>query len=105
MKMTCSALLAALFLGLANPAFAGSTPFIGEIDTFAFGFCPSGWAPLNGQLLPISQNTALFSLLGITYGGNGTTTFAVPLAKPIFTANGVQLTQCMALFGIFPSQN
>lgn len=55
-----------------------SDPFLAEIRTFGFTFAPSGWALCNGQLLPIQQNTALFSLLGTTYGGNGTTTFALP---------------------------
>ena len=55
-----------------------SEPFLGEIRMFGFGFAPQGWAPCNGQLLPISQNTALFSLLGTTYGGDGRTTFALP---------------------------
>jgi microcystin-dependent protein len=53
-------------------------PFLGEIRMFAGNFAPVGWAFCNGQVLPISQNTALFSLLGTTYGGNGTTTFALP---------------------------
>ena len=53
-------------------------PFVAEIRIFGFNFAPSGWAFCNGQLLPISQNTALFSLLGTTYGGNGTSTFALP---------------------------
>jgi microcystin-dependent protein len=53
-------------------------PFIGEIRCFGFNFAPQGWAMANGQLLPISQNTALFSLLGTQYGGNGVTTFALP---------------------------
>jgi len=55
-----------------------SEPFVGEIRAFAFNFAPVGWAMCNGQLLPISQNTALFSLLGTTYGGNGQITFALP---------------------------
>jgi len=55
-----------------------SEPFIGEIRAVAFTFAPTGWAMCNGQLLSIAQNTALFSLLGTTYGGNGTTTFALP---------------------------
>src|ERR1700688_381377 len=55
-----------------------STPFLGMIITVGFNFAPRGWALCNGQLMPISQNTALFSLLGTTYGGNGTTTFALP---------------------------
>jgi len=53
-------------------------PFVGEIRIFAGNFSPTGWALCNGQLLLISQNTALFSLLGTTYGGNGTTNFALP---------------------------
>ncbi|ALX65996.1 phage tail protein [Microbacterium sp. XT11] len=53
-------------------------PYIGEIRTVGFDFAPRGWARCDGQLLPISQNTALFSLLGTNYGGNGTTTFALP---------------------------
>ena len=53
-------------------------PFVAEIRIFAFNFPPTGWAFCNGQLLPISQNTALFSLLGTVYGGNGQTTFALP---------------------------
>src|SRR5499433_2152009 len=53
-------------------------PFVAEIRIFPFNFAPTGWALCDGQLLPISQNTALFSLLGTTYGGNGQTTFALP---------------------------
>jgi microcystin-dependent protein len=53
-------------------------PFVGEIRLFAGNFAPKGWAACNGQLLPIAQNTALFSLLGTTYGGNGTSNFALP---------------------------
>lgn len=55
-----------------------SQPFVAEIRIFGFNFAPIGWAFCNGQLLPISQNTALFSLLGTTYGGNGVSTFALP---------------------------
>jgi microcystin-dependent protein len=53
-------------------------PFVAEIRIFPFNFAPKGWAFCNGQLLPISQNTALFSLLGTTYGGDGKSTFALP---------------------------
>src|SRR5437660_11015589 len=55
-----------------------STPFIGEVKIVSFDFAPQGWALCNGQLLPINQNQALFSLLGTMYGGNGQTTFALP---------------------------
>jgi len=53
-------------------------PFLSEIRIMSFGFAPQGWALCNGQLLPINQNQALFSLLGTTYGGNGQTTFGLP---------------------------
>ena len=55
-----------------------ANPFLGEIRAFPFNFAPKGWAFCDGQLMPISQNTALFSLLGTTYGGDGRTTFALP---------------------------
>ncbi len=66
--------------GLASPpvVHAGVEPFIGEIMWVGFNFCPRGFAELDGQLLSISQNTALFSLLGTMYGGDGATTFALP---------------------------
>src|SRR5262249_30229335 len=53
-------------------------PFLSEIRIFSFGFAPKGWALCNGQLLPINQNQALFSLLGTTYGGDGRVNFALP---------------------------
>ena len=107
-RFFCAALWASICFILctnARPALAGSNPFLGEIETFAFDFCPLGWSTLNGQLLPINQNQALFALLGTTYGGDGHTTFALPTAKPIFTATGAVLLQCIALQGIFPSRN
>src|SRR5260221_5338896 len=55
-----------------------SSPFVAEIRIFGCNFAPTGWAFCNGQLLPISQNTALFSLLGTCYGGDGKSTFALP---------------------------
>jgi microcystin-dependent protein len=55
-----------------------STPFLAQIEIFSFNFAPRGWALCDGQLLPINQNQALFSLLGTTYGGDGRVTFALP---------------------------
>jgi len=55
-----------------------TSPFVAEIRIFGFNFAPKGWASCDGQLLPISQNTALFSLLGTTYGGDGKSNFALP---------------------------
>jgi len=65
-------------LGLHQTAAAQAEPFIGQIMCAAFTFAPRGWAELNGQILPIGPNTALFSLIGTTYGGNGQSTFALP---------------------------
>ena len=61
-----------------SPAAAQSEPFIGQMMATGANFCPRGWAQADGQILSIAQNTALFSLLGTTYGGNGQTTFALP---------------------------
>jgi len=72
-----------------------SEPFIAEIGIFAGNFAPRGWAFCNGQILPISQNTALFSLVGTTYGGDGRTTFALPNLQgraPMHPGTGPGLT-------------
>lgn len=66
-------------------------PFLSEIRVFSFGFPPRGWAACNGQLLPINQNQALFSLLGTTYGGDGRVNFALPDLRgrvPIHVSGG-----------------
>jgi microcystin-dependent protein len=71
-----------------------SEPFLSEIRICSFNFAPKGWAFCNGQVLPINQNQALFSLLGTTYGGNGTTTFALPNLQgrtPVHIGNGIGL--------------
>lgn len=70
--------------------------FLGEIRIFAFGWVPDGWLPCNGQLLSINQNSALFALLGTTYGGDGISTFALPNLQgraPVHVGNGVDLGQ------------
>jgi microcystin-dependent protein len=72
-----------------------SAPFVAEIRMFAGNFAPTGWALCDGQLLPISQNTALFSLLGTFYGGDGKSTFALPNlqgATPVGTGKGAGLS-------------
>jgi microcystin-dependent protein len=71
-------------------------PFLSEIRIFSFGYAPKGWALCNGQLLPINQNQALFSLLGTNYGGNGQTTFALPNLQgrtPLHVGQGFTLAQ------------
>ncbi len=106
MKRLLFAAAAVACLG-ASPraAVAQETPFVGQIMIFAGNFCPTGWTTTSGQLLPISQNTALFSLLGTTYGGDGRTTFALPHMQPIYTETRAIFTTCIALFGVFPSRN
>jgi len=72
------------------------TPYLSEIRIMAFNFPPKGWAQCNGQLLPINQNQALFSLLGTTFGGDGRTTFALPDLRgrvPIHFGGGFSLGQ------------
>jgi microcystin-dependent protein len=71
-------------------------PFVAEVRLFGFNFAPRGWAMCNGQLLPISQNTALFSLLGTMYGGDGKSTFALPDLQgnvPVHVGQGPGLSQ------------
>ena len=70
-------------------------PFVAEIRIFGFNFAPRGWAFCDGQILPISQNTALFSLLGTTYGGDGRSTFALPnlqVSVPVHPGQGPGLS-------------
>ncbi len=82
-------------------------PFLGEIRALGFNFAPVGWAQCNGQLMEISQNTALFSLLGTTYGGDGIKTFALPdLRKSgIPAGTGISVPYCIALQGVYPPRN
>ena len=73
-----------------------SEPFIGEVRMVGFNFAPRGWATCDGQILPINQNQALFSILGTTYGGNGTTNFALPDLRgrvPFHAGSGFNLGQ------------
>jgi microcystin-dependent protein len=70
-------------------------PFVGELRLFGFNFAPLGWAQCNGQILSISQNTALFSILGTNFGGNGTSNFGLPNLQdmvPVGQGNGVGLS-------------
>ncbi len=72
------------------------TPFLAELRIFSFNFPPKGWALCNGQLLPIAQNQALFSILGTTYGGDGRVNFALPDLRgrtPVYVGDGLTLGQ------------
>jgi microcystin-dependent protein len=120
------ALAAAFAIGGAAAAAPGpptpGAPYLAEVRAFAFNFCPSGWLPADGRLMPIPQNPALFSLLGTTYGGNGASNFALPDLRgraPLGTGQGVTegtvfsaqpgnpprflgMTWCIAVQGAYP---
>ncbi len=79
----------------ATPVSAGTDAYIGEVTPGGYNFCPRGSAMMNGQILSIAQNTALFALIGTTYGGNGQTTFALPNLQgrvPMHQGTGPGLT-------------
>ncbi|HEX7638046.1 MAG TPA: tail fiber protein [Burkholderiaceae bacterium] len=104
MKRLLAALLVSL--GACGTAHAQATePFIGQLMIFAGNFCPTGWLPTDGRLLEIETNVALFSILGTQYGGDGIRTFALPRTQPVFTATRAPLTECIAVFGVFPSRS
>lgn len=94
--LTTTAAIAALSTtGVSTPAHAGSDPFLGELMLVGYTFCPRGWTDASGQLLAISQFSALFSLYGTTYGGDGRTTFALPDLRgrvPTHTGTGPGLS-------------
>jgi len=77
-KFCLAATSVAAICATSTPAQAGTDAYLGEIQIFGFNFCPRGTAALDGQILAISSNSALFSLLGTTYGGDGRTTFQLP---------------------------
>ncbi len=89
-------MMLSLFLGLYSaPAIAGDEPYIGEITTVPYEFCPRNWAEANGRTLPINQYSALFALLGTTFGGDGINTFGLPDLRgrvPLGVGNGPGLT-------------
>lgn len=105
MKKLLNVFVVAAALIIPTQAHAGYDTYLGEIMTFAGNFCPRGYEVADGRLLPISQNTALFSLLGTLYGGDGMTTFALPNIKPVLTVNRAALMSCIAVEGVFPSRN
>jgi microcystin-dependent protein len=86
----------------ATPATA-QTNYIGEVGLFAAPFCPRGWLPADGKLLPISQYGTLFAVMGTTYGGNGKTDFALPKVS-VPAQNGGALMACVAGQGMMPQR-
>jgi len=96
-------MLAALLAVASAPAAMAQTPYISQLRLFALDFCPyPSYIPADGSLQIINQNTALFSLLGIMYGGDGNSTFALPkMAPPALKTKG-NLIYCIAQYGVFP---
>jgi len=78
--------------------------FLGDVRAMSFDFAPRGWAQCNGQLLPISQNQALFQLLSNRYGGDGKTSFGLPALPGVPAQDGRALSFCICLRGQFPTQ-
>ena len=107
MKRTLIIALATAFAA-SSGGTAQAESMMGTVSTFAFGYCPKYWAAADGSLLSIQQYSALYSLFGTQYGGNGTTTFALPKVS-VLTAPGSggsrKLTVCVATSGIYPSRD
>ena len=110
-KLFGLAALAMTAVAATAPSGYAAEPFLGEVRTFGFNFCPRGWAPADGRLLPIAQYNALFSLLGIQeYGdGDGVRTFGLPdLTGTIHDKRqtSATLSVCINILGgVFPSRN
>ena len=121
-----AALTGTLMAATAPAALAGPDEYLGEILTVGFNFCPRGTLEADGSLLPINENTALFSLLGTTYGGDGRTSFALPDLRGGSQSSGkapapasdetgapagsamppyLALKHCVVIQGIYPSRN
>ncbi|WP_134703729.1 phage tail protein [Ammoniphilus sp. YIM 78166] len=94
---------AAITMAPNHEAEASADPYIGEIQLFPYNFAPRGWAVCEGQLLSISTNTALFSLLGTNFGGNGMTTFALPDLRGAEPSPYVRYY--ISLQGVFPARD
>jgi len=110
-RLFIAAASAAAALASAQAANAQEA-YLSEVREMAANFCPRGWAPASGQTLPINQNTALFSLLGTRYGGDGRTTFQLPnlqaAARMSPLPDGAEPARtivCIAIEGIFPARN
>jgi len=80
-----------------------SEPFVGETRLFPFSFAPNGWLACQGQLVPTEQFPSLFAAIGTTYGGDGTTTFALPDVAPLESADGSPVSVCISMYGAPPA--
>jgi microcystin-dependent protein len=78
---------------------------LGQVVLFPYLFTPEGWAPCDGQAIPIQQNAALFSLLGTQYGGDGVSTFALPKLASLQAQDGSEVRYFIAMTGIYPNRS
>lgn len=102
-KLACVAAIALIGTSATTVPAAAQNHFIGEVIFMGAVFCPAGTLATDGRLLPIAQYTALFSLMGTTYGGDGTTTFALPQVGGIPSQNrDAPLKGCIVTEGAFP---
>src|SRR5262245_61395196 len=94
----------AVFASSRAEASCVPQPYLASICITAADYCPTGYADASGQMMPITQNTALFSLIGVKYGGDGKTTFALPKlnGNPNMKAPFVKLHYCIATYGAWP---
>ena len=102
--IAAACLAAASLTAFATPAQARDG-YIAEVFVFAGNFCPRNTLPADGRLLSISENTALFSLLGTMYGGDGRTTFALPKLDGMEDKDGRPVRFCIVTHGIFPPRS
>lgn len=93
-------LTVSIFIVPMRPVYADSDSFVGEVQLFPYGFAPRGWMECEGQVLPIQQNDALFSLIGTKFGGNGTSTFALPDLRGLTPTK--ETRYYIEMDGIFP---
>ncbi|WP_416832233.1 MAG: phage tail protein [Erythrobacter sp.] len=103
-RIAAACLAAAATLTLASPVQAREG-YLAEVFVFGGNFCPRGTLPADGRLLEIRTNTALFSLLGTTYGGDGRTTFALPNLDGMEDKDGRKVKFCIVTQGIYPSRS
>ena len=101
-SLGATALAAVLTTTAPGDVQAQTDALIGQIALFPYNFCPRDWAEAAGQTLPITQNPALFSLLGTTYGGDGTRTFKLPDLRKNVPLAGTRY--CIVINGIFPAR-
>ena len=104
MKRFLTAAAVAIAAQVPVGAVAQSEPYVGQVTFFPHNFCPRGWSEADGKLLEIASNSALFSLLGTNFGGDGRATFGLPDLRPNGDDYG-NWRYCIAMVGLYPSRS